>query len=119
RGEAKEVERARPFFDDVSAHFTLMGASGAGMVAKMLNQLIVGCGHAIMAEAIVLSEAAGTDAGRLPECLAAGRRLCGCPLPRVSWRRARRRLAVAEALPAHAAARFHAAWLCAPGAEGS
>ena len=71
-GEAKEVERARPFFADVSAHFTLMGASGAGMVAKMLNQLIVGCGHAVMAEAIVLAEAAGIDAARLPECLAGG-----------------------------------------------
>jgi 3-hydroxyisobutyrate dehydrogenase-like beta-hydroxyacid dehydrogenase len=42
------------------------------MVAKMLNQLIVGCGHAVMAEAVVLAEAAGIDAARLPECLAGG-----------------------------------------------
>jgi 3-hydroxyisobutyrate dehydrogenase-like beta-hydroxyacid dehydrogenase len=49
-----------------------MGPSGAGMVAKMLNQLIVGCGHAVMAEAVVLAEAAGIDAARLPECLAGG-----------------------------------------------
>ena len=71
-GEAEEVERARPLFADISAHFTRMGPSGAGMVAKMLNQLIVGCGHAVMAEAIVLAEAAGIDAARLPECLAGG-----------------------------------------------
>ena len=71
-GEAEEVERARPLFADLSAHFTRMGPSGAGMAAKMLNQLIVGCGHAIMAEAIVLAEAAGIDAARLPECLAGG-----------------------------------------------
>lgn len=71
-GEAGEVERARPLFADISAHFTRMGPSGAGMVAKMLNQLIVGCGHAVMAEAIVLAEAAGIDAARLPECLAGG-----------------------------------------------
>jgi 3-hydroxyisobutyrate dehydrogenase-like beta-hydroxyacid dehydrogenase len=71
-GEASEVERAGPLFADISAHFTRMGPSGAGMAAKMLNQLIVGCGHAIMAEAIVLAEAAGIDAARLPECLAGG-----------------------------------------------
>ena len=71
-GEPEEVERARPLFADISAHFTRMGPSGAGMAAKMLNQLIVGCGHAIMAEAIVLAEAAGIDAARLPECLAGG-----------------------------------------------
>lgn len=71
-GEAAEIERATPLFDDISARFTRMGPSGAGMVAKMLNQLIVGCGHAVMAEAVVLAEAAGIDAARLPECLAGG-----------------------------------------------
>ena len=71
-GEASEIERARPFFADVTGRFTHMGPSGAGMVAKMLNQLIVGCGHAVMAEAVVFAEAAGIDAARLPECLAGG-----------------------------------------------
>ena len=71
-GEPAEIERARPLFTDIAARFTRMGPSGAGMAAKMLNQLIVGCGHAIMAEAIVLAEAAGIDAARLPECLAGG-----------------------------------------------
>jgi 3-hydroxyisobutyrate dehydrogenase-like beta-hydroxyacid dehydrogenase len=49
-----------------------MGPTGSGMVAKMLNQLIVGCGYAVMAEAAVLAEAAGIDAARLPECLGGG-----------------------------------------------
>jgi 3-hydroxyisobutyrate dehydrogenase len=71
-GEAAEIERARPLFADVAGHFTHMGPSGAGMAAKMLNQLIVGSGHAVMAEAVVLAEAAGIDAARLPECLAGG-----------------------------------------------
>jgi 3-hydroxyisobutyrate dehydrogenase-like beta-hydroxyacid dehydrogenase len=71
-GEAAEIERARALFADVAGRFTHMGPSGAGMVAKMLNQLIVGCGHAVMAEAVVLAEAAGIDAARLPECLAGG-----------------------------------------------
>jgi 3-hydroxyisobutyrate dehydrogenase-like beta-hydroxyacid dehydrogenase len=71
-GEAADIERARPLFADVAARFTHMGPTGAGMVAKMLNQLIVGCGHAVMAEAIVLAESAGIDAAKLPECLAGG-----------------------------------------------
>ncbi len=71
-GEAADIERARQLFADVAAHFTHMGPSGAGMAAKMLNQLIVGSGHAVMAEAVVLAEAAGIDPARLPECLAGG-----------------------------------------------
>lgn len=71
-GEAAEIERARALFADVSGRFTHMGPAGAGMVAKMLNQLIVGCGYAVMAEAVKLAESAGIDASRLPECLAGG-----------------------------------------------
>jgi 3-hydroxyisobutyrate dehydrogenase-like beta-hydroxyacid dehydrogenase len=71
-GEAADIERANPLFADVAGRFTHMGAPGAGMAAMMLNQLIVGAGHAVMAEAIVLAEAAGIDAARLPECLAGG-----------------------------------------------
>jgi len=71
-GEVADIERARSLFADVAARFTHMGPAGAGMVAKMLNQLIVGCGHAVMAEAIVLAESAGIDAAKLPECLAGG-----------------------------------------------
>lgn len=71
-GEAAEIERVRPLFADVAGRFTHMGPSGAGMATKMLNQLIVGSGHAVMAEAVVLAEAAGIDAGRLPECLGGG-----------------------------------------------
>ncbi len=71
-GEAADIERARPLFADVAGRFTHMGPSGAGLAAKMLNQLIVGAGHAVMAEAVVLAEAAGIDPARLPECLAGG-----------------------------------------------
>jgi 3-hydroxyisobutyrate dehydrogenase len=71
-GDAADIERARPFFADVAGRFTHMGPVGSGMVAKMLNQLIVGCGYAVMAEAAVLAEAAGIDASRLPECLGGG-----------------------------------------------
>src|SRR5262245_30751804 len=71
-GEPADIERTRAFFADVAGRFTHMGPTGSGMVAKMLNQLIVGCGYAVMAEAAVLAEAAGIDASRLPECLGGG-----------------------------------------------
>jgi 3-hydroxyisobutyrate dehydrogenase len=71
-GEPADIERARAVFADVAGRFTHMGPAGSGMVAKMLNQLIVGCGYAVMAEAAVLAEAAGIDASRLPECLGGG-----------------------------------------------
>jgi len=71
-GDAADIARAQPLFADVAGRFTHMGPPAAGMVAKMLNQLIVGAGHAVMAEAVVLAEAAGIDAARLPECLAGG-----------------------------------------------
>lgn len=71
-GEAEEIKRAQSLFADVAGRFTHMGPTGAGMAAKMLNQLIVGAGHAVMAEAVVLAEAAGIDPARLPECLAGG-----------------------------------------------
>ena len=71
-GAAADIERTRPLFADVAGRLTHMGPTGAGLAAKMLNQLIVGCGHAVMAEAVVLAEAAGIDPARLPECLAGG-----------------------------------------------
>jgi 3-hydroxyisobutyrate dehydrogenase-like beta-hydroxyacid dehydrogenase len=71
-GDEPDIERIAPLMKDISARCTHMGPSGAGLVAKMINQLIVGCGHAVMAEALVLAEAAGIDAARIPECLAGG-----------------------------------------------
>lgn len=71
-GDAADIERVRPFMADVAARFTHMGPVGSGLVAKMLNQLIVGCLHSVMAEAAAMAEAAGIDAARLPECLSGG-----------------------------------------------
>jgi 3-hydroxyisobutyrate dehydrogenase-like beta-hydroxyacid dehydrogenase len=71
-GRAEDIARVAPLMADVAARFTHMGPPGSGLVAKMINQLIVGCGHAVMAEALVLAEAAGIDAARIPECLAGG-----------------------------------------------
>ena len=55
----------------------------------MINQLIVGCTHAVMAEALLVAESAGIDAARIPECLAGGH-ADGTLLQRCirAWRRA-------------------------------
>lgn len=71
-GRDSDLERIKPLMADVAGRFTPMGPSGAGLVAKMINQLIVGCTHAVLAEAAVLAESAGIDAALIPECLAGG-----------------------------------------------
>jgi 3-hydroxyisobutyrate dehydrogenase len=71
-GDKADIERLASLWQDVAARFTHMGPVGAGLAAKMINQLIVGCGNAVMAEACLLAEAAGIDAARIPACLAGG-----------------------------------------------
>jgi 3-hydroxyisobutyrate dehydrogenase-like beta-hydroxyacid dehydrogenase len=71
-GDKTDIERLAPLWKDVAARFTHMGPVGAGLAAKMINQLIVGCGNAVLAEACMLAEAAGIDAARIPACLAGG-----------------------------------------------
>ena len=71
-GDEADVARIAPLMADVAGRFTHMGPAGSGLVAKMINQLIVGCAHTVMAEALAMAEAAGIDAARMPECLAGG-----------------------------------------------
>ncbi len=71
-GEPGDIDAVRPLMADVAQRFTPMGPPGSGLVAKMINQMIVGCGHAVMAEALIMAETAGIDAARIPECLAGG-----------------------------------------------
>jgi len=71
-GNAADIARVTPLMAQISARFTHMGPVGAGLVAKMINQLIVGCTHAVLAEALLMAESAGIDAARIPECLAGG-----------------------------------------------
>ena len=71
-GEAQDLERLAPLMRDISQRCTHMGPVGAGLAAKMINQLIVGVGHAMLGEAVALCERAGIDAARMPDCLAGG-----------------------------------------------
>jgi 3-hydroxyisobutyrate dehydrogenase len=71
-GEEADLERMSPLWRDIAARWTRMGPVGSGLAAKMINQLIVGVGHAMIAEAVALCGKAGIDAARIPECLAGG-----------------------------------------------
>ncbi len=71
-GEAQDLERMAPLMKDIAGRCTHMGPVGSGLAAKMINQLIVGVGHAMLAEAVGLCEKAGIEAARIPECLAGG-----------------------------------------------
>ncbi len=71
-GRPDDVAAVDSFLADVSQRRTVMGGPGAGLAAKMINQLIVGCGNAVMAEALMLAESLGIAAERIPECLAGG-----------------------------------------------
>jgi 3-hydroxyisobutyrate dehydrogenase len=71
-GEAADLERLSPLMKDIAGRCTHMGPVGAGLAAKMINQLIVGVGTAMLGEAVALCEKAGIDAARIPECLGGG-----------------------------------------------
>jgi 3-hydroxyisobutyrate dehydrogenase-like beta-hydroxyacid dehydrogenase len=71
-GEAEDLERLAPLMKDIAGRCTRMGPVGSGLAAKMINQLIVGVGTAMLGEAVALCEKAGIDAARIPECLGGG-----------------------------------------------
>lgn len=71
-GSEADFATARPLLADMAGNLTLMGPVGAGQTTKIINQAIVGTGYVVMAEALMLAEAAGIDAARLPQCLAGG-----------------------------------------------
>jgi 2-hydroxy-3-oxopropionate reductase len=71
-GERADFEAARGVFEAVGAAFALVGPHGAGQVTKAANQLLVAGTYALVAEAIVLLERSGVDAGAGLDMLAGG-----------------------------------------------
>ncbi|HJT61431.1 MAG TPA: NAD(P)-dependent oxidoreductase [Burkholderiales bacterium] len=71
-GEEEDLQKLAPLMKDIAGRCTRMGPVGAGLAAKMINQLIVGVGTAMLGEAVALCEKAGIDAARIPECLGGG-----------------------------------------------
>lgn len=71
-GAESDFEAAKPIFEAVGRTYRLVGGPGAGQFVKAANQLVVGGTYALVAEAIVLMEAAGVDAAAGLDVLAGG-----------------------------------------------
>ncbi len=71
-GDAADFEAAKPVFDALGKTVVHVGPHGAGQTVKVANQLVVGGTYALVAEAIVLLEASGIDAGVGLDVLAGG-----------------------------------------------
>ncbi|WP_084516396.1 2-hydroxy-3-oxopropionate reductase [Microtetraspora niveoalba] len=71
-GSREDFDAAAPVFAAVGKTYELVGPAGAGQVVKAANQLVVGGTYALVAEAIVLMEAAGVDAAAGLDVLAGG-----------------------------------------------
>lgn len=61
-GEAGDLERARPAIAALAARLIHVGPSGAGNVAKLVNNLLVAANLLAVSEAMRLAAAAGVDA---------------------------------------------------------
>jgi len=71
-GDAAAFERARLLFDLLGKRITYMGASGAGQMTKLANQIAVALNLEAAAEAIQFAKAGGLDAARVLEAISAG-----------------------------------------------
>ncbi|MCG3753787.1 MULTISPECIES: 2-hydroxy-3-oxopropionate reductase [Amycolatopsis] len=71
-GDEADYAAAKPVFDTLGKTVVHVGPHGAGQVVKAANQLVVGGIYGLVAEAIVLLEASGVDAGTGLDVLAGG-----------------------------------------------
>lgn len=71
-GDPAAIDRVRPLLAHYSRQVTRMGPVGAGQTTKLCNQIIVGTGLCVIAEAVRLAGAGGVDAALLPRALAGG-----------------------------------------------
>lgn len=70
-GAAQDFERARPVFEAMGRP-TLVGGCGAGQLAKLVNQLIVGITIGAVAEGLLLAEKGGADPAKVREAIGGG-----------------------------------------------
>lgn len=70
-GKAADFERARPAFEALGRP-THVGPHGAGQLAKLANQMIVGITIGAVAEALLLCEKGGADMAKVRQAIAGG-----------------------------------------------
>lgn len=70
-GNAQDFVQAQPLFGPLG-RATLVGSHGAGQLAKLANQMIVGITIGAVAEALLLCEKGGADPAKVREAIAGG-----------------------------------------------
>jgi len=70
-GESEAVERARPVLERLG-RLTHVGPHGAGQLAKLANQMIVGITIGAVAEALLMCERGGADMARVRQAITGG-----------------------------------------------
>lgn len=71
-GPTDAFEKASPLFEAIGKKYVLVGESGAGQIAKVCNQIIVGAQMVGMAEALITAQKAGVDPQRMVEAIQNG-----------------------------------------------
>ncbi|MFZ4815244.1 MAG: NAD(P)-dependent oxidoreductase [Phototrophicaceae bacterium] len=71
-GDAATFERAVPLFAAMGKAYLWVGDSGAGQIAKVCNQIIVGAQMLGLAEALITAQKAGVDPQRMVEAIRGG-----------------------------------------------
>jgi 2-hydroxy-3-oxopropionate reductase len=71
-GPQEAFDKAVPLFQAMGKAWVLVGDSGAGQIAKVCNQIIVGAQMASMAEALITAQKAGVDPSRVVEAIKGG-----------------------------------------------
>jgi 2-hydroxy-3-oxopropionate reductase len=72
-GDEEHVERALPVLGALATRLTHLGPPGSGQLVKSVNQVLVGCGFAALAEAAALVRAAGLPSRQVLTALTGGR----------------------------------------------
>ncbi len=71
-GTQEAFDRTAPLFAAMGKAWVLVGDSGAGQIAKVCNQIIVGAQMVGMAEALITAQKAGVDPRRVVEAIKGG-----------------------------------------------
>jgi 2-hydroxy-3-oxopropionate reductase len=71
-GSQAAFDAAVPLFQAMGKAWVLVGESGAGQVAKVCNQIIVGAQMVALAEALITAQKAGVDPQRMVDAIKGG-----------------------------------------------
>jgi len=71
-GKPEVFARVKPVFEALGKNIVLVGANGAGQVAKACNQMVVAATIEVVAEAITFARKSGVDAAKVREALLGG-----------------------------------------------